>query len=272
MSEKGTKTLWDLLTNNLEVLESSIRNGIEIPMIQRDYAQGRTDKKSNSIRNKFLNDIHNKLFEFQKTSLSKPLELDFIYGYISDDKFIPLDGQQRLTTLYLIHWFVCFKDGVLGNYVDQFNKFTYKTRVSSKDFFEELNKVENVTKLEIIYKKGIENNNLIDVIKDQSWFQVAWTNDPTIQSVLVVIEEIQSLFDDINFNTILKNREVVFYLLNINVYGLSDSLYIKMNARGKPLTDFENLKASIEGILKETSQDLGLQFSKLVDNEWLDKF
>ncbi|XUP88632.1 hypothetical protein B6672_009185 [Campylobacter jejuni] len=31
--------------------------------------------------------------------------LDFIYGSVKNDVFLPLDGQQRLTTIFLLYWY-----------------------------------------------------------------------------------------------------------------------------------------------------------------------
>ena len=42
---------------------------------------------------------------------------------------------------------------------------------------------------------------------------------------------------------------ITFQLLELKGFELSDDLYIKMNARGKPLTTFENTKAKIEQTL-----------------------
>ena len=96
--------------NYIEVL----KNNVEIPIIQRDYAQGRTDDKTSKIRKDFL-DI---LFNFISNKLegkSAEIELDFIYGFSdvkTDNKttFIPIDGQQRLTTLWLLYWFISVKE------------------------------------------------------------------------------------------------------------------------------------------------------------------
>jgi len=41
-------------------------------------------------------------------------------------------------------------------------------------------------------------------------------------------------------------RPLAFQLLDLENFGLSDDLYIKMNARGKPLTQFETFKARYE--------------------------
>ncbi len=74
---------------------------IEIPMIQRDYAQGRKTPDVDRIRKRFLSSIYSALTE------NKPLKLDFVYGDINENKVLtPLDGQQRLTTLFLLHWYI----------------------------------------------------------------------------------------------------------------------------------------------------------------------
>ena len=96
-------------SNYIEVLS----NKVEIPIIQRDYAQGRTDSKTNKIRKDFLD----ALFDFishKQTDKQAQIELDFIYGFSeieSDNKttFVPIDGQQRLTTLWLLYWIVSVK-------------------------------------------------------------------------------------------------------------------------------------------------------------------
>ena len=75
----------------------------------------------------------------------KHLNLDFVYGYIENSTFIPLDGQQRLTTLYIIYWFLAFKDDV-SFYENGLHLFSYKTRQSAKEFLKSLNKDENIEK------------------------------------------------------------------------------------------------------------------------------
>ena len=61
-------TFWKLLDENI----------IEIPIIQRDYAQGRTDEKR--IRDKFLD----ALCEVIKDE-TKSINLDFVYGEIKGE-------------------------------------------------------------------------------------------------------------------------------------------------------------------------------------------
>ncbi len=103
---------------------------IEIPKIQRDYAQGRVDEGVKKKRDKFLEALHSALI-----TDGKQQTLDFVYGDEDNSVFQPLDGQQRLTTLFLLHWFVALKEGQLTQEVKNIlSKFTYETRTSSREF------------------------------------------------------------------------------------------------------------------------------------------
>ncbi len=85
------------ITNNLGQKQSfktilDIYDRIEIPVIQRDYAQGRTGKKETNVRRGILNHIFNALSE------GCSVELDFIYGV--ERQYVNSDGMQRIA-LYL---------------------------------------------------------------------------------------------------------------------------------------------------------------------------
>ena len=116
MSDKY-KTLWGILNERR----------IEIPIIQRDYAQGRIGKEH--LRERFLGKMFDVLCGKGGT-----MTLDFVYGTIENDALYPLDGQQRLTTLWLLHWYIALKSDNLSANKDIFNCFTYETRISSREF------------------------------------------------------------------------------------------------------------------------------------------
>lgn len=239
----STTTIWNVLNN--KVLDLDIKRGINIPMIQRDYAQGRKNDKTTEIRTIFLDNILEAVNKTIKENKA-PLELDFIYGYIESESFIPLDGQQRLTTLYLLHWYFAFKENLLENYKIPFSKFNYQTRQSSEDFLKNL-----ATKLDDNdYHRVYSNNETFEsVIKDKNWYFISWKYDLTIQSIITMLDKIHLTFKDSNilFTDLINNEKpcIIFNFLNIEKFGLSDDLYIKMNSRGKPLNDFENLKAEL---------------------------
>ena len=98
-------------------------SSIEIPIIQRDYAQGRETKEITRLRNRFLNVMFNAI----AGQPDQPVKLDFIYGNITNGKLIPLDGQQRLTTLFLLHWYIARHEGVDKQHYDFLKNFTYRS-------------------------------------------------------------------------------------------------------------------------------------------------
>lgn len=235
-------------------------NKIQIPIIQRDYAQGRMINLD--ICENFLVTIRDSLIS------GNSINLDFIYGNISDDVFNPLDGQQRLTTLFLLHWYAFAKEKDYDeNIKTTLLKFTYQTRMSSRRFCEAL--VSN----KIVFD---ENSKISDVISDSEWYFASWHHDPTIGAMLNSIDLIHKLFKDVEniWMSLVDNKRVTFYKLILEDFGLSDDLYIKMNARGRLLTPFENLKAEIQDEANsndwETSKDELDKFSHKIDTEWTD--
>lgn len=260
-------TIVDLLNNNVIDEENrpiNIEKGVEIPMIQRDYAQGREDKKTSYIREKFLKDIYSVLSNEEDNA---ELNLDFIYGYVENKTFIPLDGQQRITTLFIIYWFLAFKDQALQN-SDFFKNFSYTTRQSSKEFLKNLNNSDNISKLfeeSVIVQKEVSSQ-----IKEQPWFSKQWLFDPTVVGFLETLKSVEIKFKELKYVDILNNAAVNFHVLRIEDYGLGDNLYIKMNARGKPLSDFEKFKATFEKIVSKHKKFKEFSFS--IDGKWLNYF
>ena len=260
---------------------------IEIPITQRDYAQGRLTEEE--VRKEFLTALYVALL-LPPEDKSLPLNLDFIYGSVegeNDTRFLPLDGQQRLTTLFLLHWYLAWKDGNQDQFFEMFrpngnghSKFSYSVRPSSTEFFDMLMKFtpepspDNVESLEIL-------------VTDQPWYFRRWRLDPTIQSSLIMLDAIHTRFHDSEgfFSRLVDTERpaITFQLLDLDNFGLSDDLYIKMNARGIPLTAFENFKARFKQVLEnqfgEETRTIGNQslpideyFAIHMDTKWADFF
>lgn len=266
-------------SEKLAFLELINKHKIEIPIIQRDYAQGREGKAE--IRTNFLNALL-EVVDGNKLEL----ELDFVYGSVKKDKegettLQPLDGQQRLTTLFLLHWFLMNKENKIDDELKNLlTKFTYETRTSSREFCKNLiNKgIDFNNLLETDYydkgKTKAKNNELSKTIIDSPWFFLSWKRDPTIKSMLTMLDAFQQTFHgDTNGWTKLNN--ITFHYIELQNFGLSDDLYIKMNARGKPLTDFENFKAKFEQYIEsnwENNVEPTEKFSHQIDTLWADLF
>ena len=214
---------------------------ILVPMIQRDYAQGRSDKKATDVRNNLLNDIFS----------GNKVHFDLVFGSkekkIIDGKemncFIPVDGQQRLTTLFLLYLYGQ-KAGKTNTELD-LSKFSYDTRRAASDF------CKSVTSEEWFVRN---DKNVSDVIKDSSWFMNYWEKDPTVEGMLNMLDAIHKKCKGITDYPNLD--KVTFFFFDLESNGLNENLYLKMNSRGKPLTAFENLKAKIEKVLPDTNKNV----------------
>lgn len=260
------------------LISSSDIKKICIPTIQRDYAQGRKDQVS--VRYNFLKALKLAL------DTNNVLTLDFIYGIDNDVMFIPLDGQQRLTTLWLLHWYVAYKTKKLdeSNIKNVLLKFSYETRNSSTDFCKSLCSLTPI----------IENKSLRQWITEQMWYYHNYKQDPTISGMLNMIsgtdirdkegndmvDGLEEIFIDkeCNYNDIweklTRTKCIKFNKLHVSLKN-SDELYVKMNSRGKQLTDFENFKTELidyvknNGILDERES---LTFAAKLDVDWTDIF
>jgi hypothetical protein len=237
---------------------------IVIPILQRDYAQGRTDQKTEVIRTSFIDTIAENLEK------NTPMGLDFIYGKVdeSEKTFIPLDGQQRLTTLYLLHWYFAVKEEADHTVFNTLSKFSYQTRESARRFCCELSEFKPKIDSDIV---------LSSLIKSQTWYSALWDEDATVSGMLVMLDEIHNRFKNISvrfFNRLIESDAISFLFLNMdsNEFKQTDSLYIKMNARGKTLTDFEIFKARFEDYLASVCPERKEEFCKKVDGVWLDLF
>ena len=174
METKNFKTLFlpynDKMGKTVEIKK------IEIPKIQRDFAYGRTDKKNERKRNTFLDSL------FDAVN-GKSITLDFVYGDIKENVLTPLDGQQRLTTLFLLYWYASKKEQVAENEIGFLKCFSYETRPSARKF------CESITTKDFVLEC---NKTLSEQIKDKNWFPLEWQHDATISSMLVMLDAIQA--------------------------------------------------------------------------------
>lgn len=260
-------TFWHLLNGTKEQPAQGL---VRIPIIQRDYAQGRTDEKTTLIRETLVADLHRALQGGPK------LRLDFVYG--SQEKgFIPLDGQQRLTTLFLLHWYLAARDGKLSVAGESLKRFTYETRTGASDFCQALAEWN---------PDFARTENVGAQLRDTAWFRPAWEFDPTVQGMLVMINALDQRFRPYGglFDRLTGDESPIdFHFLDMKEVALTDDLYLKMNARGKPLTGFENWRAGFDKFLNEHHQPSNCQevdkerslvavFGERMDGGWLDLF
>jgi len=306
--------------NNRSFLELISEHCIEIPVIQRDYAQGRDTKRSKAIRKAFVERIFKALL-----NESEPIHLNFVYGKIKglknrrkveenkraiklmlnavdgysksldldvcctvnekikgDEKlhtttFIPLDGQQRLTTLFLVHWYL-FKrlanEAAMKENLTQLKNFSYLIRPSTKRFCREL------IDQPLLFVKGML---LSDQITDSSWFFQYWRKDPSVSGMLNMLDEIHRHGEKLGNEKIMTlalrlmdsgdKQPISFELLNLDDFEMTDKLYVKMNSRGKQLTPYENFKAWLMEYIEEQKIKVSIpNWCEKLDTTWTNLF
>lgn len=262
---------------NYTLKELLDKYSVVIPQLQRDYAQGRAEAKE--LRVRFLSQILDVLRGKGR------LNLDFVYGYdkaLSPNHhpiFYPLDGQQRLTTLWLLHWYLLPSES-LAEEREWLLRFSYRTRSSSTRF------------CQLLVEYAVVDGSRLDVaaIKDQPWYRQSYNADATIAAMLGTLRTIKELVAPEErvalWERLCHQRALTFDVIDIKgeEFRLTDELYIKMNARGKQLTPFECYKADLTRALREIGeQDAPWRykgkplsyadyFAFKVDNEWLDLF
>lgn len=253
-------SFYELITENEFV--------IEVPKVQRDYVQGRDSERAQRILEQLLKDIKKALMPEEA-----PLQLQFVYGKAENGRFIPMDGQQRLTTLFLLHVYAFRNDASMDEVL---KRFSYETRPTSREFVQKLvlHRAELFQEMDNAVKADLK-----DIITDSAWFNSLAIYDPTVLAMMNALAMIYKEFHDYeDLDVKLKdneNKKVVFHFLNMNSLGMEDSLYIKLNARGKQLTKFENFKASLfeklENISAYSLEEKNEILSKF-DNSWTDIF
>lgn len=232
---------------------------IYVPEFQRNYLQG--DDSNESIkykRDRLLDDIFNCI-----ESQSKSINLGFIYGRVEESYkgkllFYPYDGQQRLTTLYFLYLLIYFKFKIYDEIDSIKKKLSYQTRISTNRFIESfLSWILDSKEKDNIYNDfwNKDGKDLKGFIMSQDWFMMTeWNYDVSIINMLSIIVEISGRIKEnlgdktgiVNFIDKDENNPFQFDFIYVDDISKSDDLYIKINARGKVLSPFENLKSDID--------------------------
>lgn len=206
---------------------------IYIPDMQRDYCWGTTkadkaDKHGNSLFKNFLDTLVQDCNE-NKTDFTMGL----FYGYIEDDRIYLCDGQQRITSLYLILLYA-YKLGKVDKGLLIHNNMPcmqYAVRDSSLFFLNDL--VEH-----------IKNIKTIGDIKKEDWYFDEYNNDDTIQNIIEVLMTLEKEQNKINYDKLISYilNGINFIFIDMEKRENGEETYVLLNTTGEPLTAVENLK------------------------------
>ena len=268
------ESLWSLL---------SVRGlSVRIPALHRDYAQGRQDAEAECVRRKLLDDLSDALREAVSDSagLRSGMDLGFLCGCVGRDRsLIPVDGQQRLTTLFLLHWLLAFRSSRLESDPDvrkALLRFHYEGREPADRFCRQL----------LLQGPGAAASGsscISSRIRSCVWFSDECEQNLSVQGMLVMLDALEerlTALADAGFAaerlfSLLTSAKppVSFLLLDLGRADLADSAYIKMNARGRPLSFFEGFKAELSAYLASDAAGSGESgfsegFLRQLDGPW----
>ncbi|WP_313255005.1 DUF262 domain-containing protein [Empedobacter sp.] len=274
----GRYSLKDLLTHN-EI------DQLVIPELQRDYVweeeqvnrvweslmkrwnkKTKADLSVNVNGNNLTNNTILQHLQQVYTTLQFKQKMGFIYAY--HDKQLPgqfflIDGQQRITTFYLLLLVLYTKaekkDAFSKLYYDnKFPKVDYKVRESAYEF------------MRLFIEDTLKGK---DYKQNKDFFEIEYTNDITVQNLrnnfdflekqLVAFSNDQ-LVDLIDF----VENYVEFNYFDTQLSAQGERLYLYMNSRGYHLSHQEKLRANlIEKCSKEDKKEAGALWE-----EWQDFF
>lgn len=214
-------------------------NVVIIPDLQRDYCWGTKRNDKELVRDFVRNIVEN---GFKETC---ELNLGLIYGYEAPIGHIQLcDGQQRITTLYLLLGLInkksnnAFQNQLISTYEfikdDKEPYLQYSIRESSLYFLSDL-----------VCKFFIEENDLkVSDITDQFWYFADYDLDPSIQSMLNALSIIEDEIKNVDANSLgeylIKKLTFIYYDMGSRAQG--EETFVLINTTGEPLSVTENLK------------------------------
>lgn len=209
-----------------------------IPDLQRDYCWGNPilDNAEDSLASSFIDSI-------LRLEKSQEITMGLIYGYY-DKVLTPYhlqlcDGQQRLTTLFLIIGVINrmlpgnkYRDLLISNFElledDNEPHLLYGIRESSLYFLSDLT-------LHYFLKDSLSVNEL----GDQSWFLNSYHHDPTIASIIRALTTIECKLKDCKNLELLGDflilkLKFLFYDMDNRQNG--EETFVVINTTGEPLT------------------------------------
>lgn len=251
------------------------KNKIVIPDLQRDYCWGanawiKNERKSKGLVKDFVANIFNLYLQPDATSV--PQMFGLVYGYEQPKNRIQIcDGQQRLTTMFILLGYVNLKaGGAFDDYIisqeerdDDFEtRLQYAIRESTLYFLSDLSRyvfVERTTSLsEIRFLKDAKDKGI--PIRPPRWYFSDYDQDASVQDILAALiaiddcaveDEKVRLWEDAQWREFGEylNSQILFLYYDMGSRGKGEETYVVINTTGEPLSATENLKPILIGNL-----------------------
>lgn len=233
-----TYTLAELFSGERQII---------IPDLQRDYCWGSpSNEKASGVRGELVSDFIDNLFTQYQLKDKAKLNLGLIYGYeVPADHIQLCDGQQRLTTLFLLLGMVNKYTGKFRQYLisdyeykhdDKEPYLKYAIRESSLYFLSDL-----------VCQFFISNSSKVERIKTADWYFADYNLDPSIQSMVDALDIIEKKLDGkstewlTDFGDWLVNK-LTFLYFDMETRKNGEETFVIINTTGEPLSATQNLK------------------------------
>lgn len=217
---------------------------VVIPDIQRDYCWGSdapSDKVSGFV--KALIDLF---------SEGRQAQIGIIYGYSGSETpgcIHVIDGQQRLTTLYLLVGMLYrrtrrldLRRMLMSDYEltdDREPQMVYQVRDEALYFMSDL-----------VSEFFINSNGRLSMIKSASWYHNVYESDPSVQSFISAIRSIDTILEeasaDVSFDfdafAGYVTGQVSMVYFDLGSRAAAEDMFILLNAAGDPPSDVHSAK------------------------------
>ena len=249
-----------------------------VPEIQREYVWGNNDY---NILDKFFTDIKEAIKEnttneedaaqikvLEKTLeradekdkdsirniidtylSKKDLNIGFLYSYrpyynyndVTNDVYL-IDGQQRLTTLFLALFYFSLKE--INNYEDFLNLIRFDAKKEKIGFDYRVRTLTHNFLIDLVnHCRSLDD---LKNISTRNWFLADYSNDVTMKAMLGTIEKLDEHFKNENteYYQFVK-KQIRFWHFKTEETSQGEELYITMNSRGQQLADNETIRAKL---------------------------
>lgn len=240
---------------------------IIIPDLQRDYCWGETKCKTEpnkTLAFKFAEDL---IKNFREKN-NDPLPLGLIYGYEVPAGHIQLcDGQQRITTLYLLLGILNRRTQTLADRLisqremDNNNEpyLQFAIRESTLYFMTDL-----VSNFFLSADKELK----VKDIQKQNWYFKDYDLDPSVKSMLMSLKDMEEIVDNLQDDEpyrfayyLCNNVRFIYYDMQTRLQG--EETFVIINTTGESLSVTENIKPSFIKHYEDNSHS-----KQYVSDEW----
>lgn len=222
---------------------------IIIPDLQRDYCWGLIRGTTSNKKTDYVANFVESLVQYSAEPHLRKLNIGIVYGYELPINHVQLcDGQQRITTLYLLIGMLnrrlggsCFAHHLATDEALREPYLQYAIRESSLYFLRDL--LNNI----FLVDGSRDAVDIDDIIKKSDWYFGDYDYDPSVQSMIGALVSIENVLSDFGRSKMESLGRFLLDALTFMYYDLEnrrngEETFVVINTTGEPLSSTEHLK------------------------------